>query len=98
MKDDIMDKLGGSKAETHFWLTQGMAKAIGVSITDQIARGNLSRAEFQDMVVRCGACEFPERCVRWMAEGQHRNEPPPGYCLNHERLEQLKALDDATAE
>lgn len=89
MKREVMDLLGDTAAERHFWLTQGMARASGVNITEMIARGRLTRAQFQEMVVRCGACEYPERCVRWMAEGEHAGEDPPGYCLNHETIEAL---------
>jgi hypothetical protein len=43
------------------------------------------------MVVRCAGCEFPERCVRWMADGRHLGEDPPAYCLNHEAIEAIRA-------
>lgn len=91
MAEDPSKMFGETVAERHFWLTQGMARTVGVNITDEIARGNLTREAFANMVVRCGTCEFAERCVRWMAEGRHLDEDPPGYCLNHEAIEMLKA-------
>lgn len=89
-RDDVL-RIGENGAERHFWLTQGMARVVGVNLTEEIARGALTREQFMDMVVRCGSCEFPERCVRWMAEGQHLGEDPPGYCMNHEIIHALKA-------
>jgi hypothetical protein len=78
-------------AERHYWLTQGMARTAGVNLTDAIAAGRLTRDGLADMVVRCACCEFPERCVRWMADGRHLGENPPAYCLNHEAIEALRA-------
>jgi len=93
-KRDRIDSIGGTAAERHFWLTQGMARTAGVNITEEIARGNLTREGFAEMVMRCASCEYPERCVRWMAEGQHLGEDPPGYCLNHEQIQTLKSLKE----
>lgn len=87
--------LGDSTAEQHFWLTQGMARTVGVNITEEIATGRFRREDFAQMVVQCGACEFPERCVRWMAEGPHPGEGPPSFCLNHETIETLKSRRDS---
>lgn len=89
MTEPLASKIGDTVAERHFWLTQGVARAVGVNLTDAMARGALSRAEFAGMVVRCGACEFSENCVRWMAEGNRQTDVPPAYCLNHERIEAL---------
>jgi hypothetical protein len=83
--------IGETVAERHFWLTQGMSRTVGVNLTDAIARGRMTRGDLADLVVRCGSCEFAERCVRWMAEGAHTDEAPPAYCLNHEAIEALKA-------
>ena len=85
------DYIGESAGERHFWLTQGLAKAVGVNIAEAIATGRLSREDFAGMVVRCASCENGERCVRWMSESGRGEEDPPGYCLNHERIEALQA-------
>jgi hypothetical protein len=87
----MSERIADTAAERSFWLTQGMAKMVGVSLTDAMAVGALAREDFADMVVRCGACEFSERCVRWMAEGGPGDGDPPGYCLNHEVIEALHA-------
>lgn len=91
MAEDLDTLLGTTAAERHFWLTQGMARTVGVNLTEAIAAGRISRAELAQMVVRCSGCEFPERCVRWMAEGTHLDADPPAYCLNHEVIASLKA-------
>jgi hypothetical protein len=91
MAEDPENLLGVTAAERHFWLTQGMARTVGVNLTEAIATGRISRAGFADMVVRCSGCEYPERCVRWMADGKHLGEDPPAYCLNHEVIASLRA-------
>lgn len=91
MAGELEEKLGVTAAERHFWLTQGMARTVGVNLTEAIAGGRITRADLADMVVRCAGCEFSERCVRWMADGRHLGEDPPAYCLNHEVIEAIRA-------
>lgn len=87
-----MDGLPGlPAAERHFWLTQGMARTVGVNLTGAIAAGRMTRGDLAAMVVRCAGCEHPERCVRWMADGRHLGEDPPAWCLNHEAIEAIRA-------
>lgn len=92
MKDvDVKERLGDTDAERTFWLTQGIARTVGVNLTTEMAEGRLTRAEYADMMVRCSACDNAETCVRWMAEGGRGDTDPPAYCLNHERIEALAA-------
>jgi hypothetical protein len=91
MAKDIDGLPGIPAAERHFWLTQGMARTVGVNLTEAIAAGRMTREDLAAMVVRCAGCEFPERCVRWMADGRHLGEDPPAYCLNHEAIEAIRA-------
>jgi hypothetical protein len=91
MADELEDRLGVTAAERHFWLTQGMARTAGVNLTEAIAGGRITRADLADMVVRCSGCEYPERCVRWMADGRHLGENPPAYCLNHEVITAIRS-------
>jgi hypothetical protein len=91
MAEDLDALLGVPVAERHFWLTQGMARTVGVNLTEAIAAGRMTRDDLAHMVVRCAGCEFPERCVRWMADGRHLGEDPPAYCLNHEAIEAIRA-------
>lgn len=72
-----------------YWLTQAMARTVGVSITDEIARGRISRADLAEMVVHCAACEKTEGCLLWLAQGGGDSSDVPAYCLNHERIEAL---------
>jgi hypothetical protein len=91
MAGELEEKLGATAAERHFWLTQGMARTAGVSLSEAIVAGRMTREDLVVMVARCAACEFPERCVRWMADGGHLGENPPAYCLNHEAIEAIRA-------
>lgn len=85
------ERLSVTEAERHYWLTQGMARTVGVNLTEAIAAGRIARSDLAEMVVRCASCEFSEACVRWMADGRHLDENPPAYCLNHETIEALRA-------
>ncbi len=40
----------------HYWLTLGMAKAVGVNLTDALHKGQISRAQYADIVTRCRGC------------------------------------------
>jgi hypothetical protein len=91
MAGELEEKLGVTTAERHFWLTQGMARTVGVNLTEAIAAGRMTRSGLGDMVVRCASCESSERCVRWMSDGRHLGGDPPAYCLNHEAIEALRA-------
>jgi hypothetical protein len=91
MAEELDRLLGVPAAERHFWLTQGMARTAGVNLTEAIAAGRMTRGDLAAMVVRCAGCAFPERCVRWMADGRHLGEDPPAWCLNHEPIAAVRA-------
>jgi hypothetical protein len=91
MAGELEEKLGVTAAERHYWLTQGMARTAGVNLTEAIAAGRMTRRDLAHMVVRCAGCEFPERCVRWMADGRHLGEGAPAFCLNHEAIAAVRA-------
>lgn len=84
--------LGETAAEQNYWLTHGMAKTLGLSISREIAAGRLDRRDLAAMIVRCGSCQFQERCFRWMGEGG--GPGAPAFCLNHGAFAALTADRD----
>ncbi len=72
-----------------YWLTQGMARTVGVNLVAELAKGTITRADLDEMIETCAGCESTERCILYMAQGGDCGNGPPGYCLNHERIEAL---------
>ncbi|MFT4151023.1 MAG: DUF6455 family protein [Paracoccaceae bacterium] len=71
-------------------LTRGMARVLGVDLTDAVVEGWLSRPELGAMVDRCGACPHEARCLDWLS--RHVSAPAlPGYCRNRQALEALRS-------
>ena len=73
-----------------FWKTQGMARAVGVDLTEALGNGSLDRKRYAGMVTGCGLCPSASRCTAWLAEGGER-DAPPSYCQLGETFRWLKA-------
>ena len=74
----------------HFWLTQGMARSIGLNLNTALKTGLLDREEFARMIATCSACGNADRCIAWMAEQGRGAGRPPDCCAIGQRLERLK--------
>ena len=74
-----------------YWLTQGMARTLGVNLSEEISRGRITRMDLDEMIAICAACPSTNRCLSYMATGGNRGAGPPSYCLNHKRIEALLA-------
>ncbi|TCO73928.1 DUF6455 family protein [Rhodovulum euryhalinum] len=74
----------------HFWLTQGMARTIGVNVNEALRAGNLGRGEFAELVATCCHCDRTERCIPWLARQGAGAEGVPDWCPLKARLEALK--------
>lgn len=69
-------------------LTRGMARVLGVSLTDAVIDGWLTRAELGKLVDRCAACSQTSACTAWLS--QARAQPcMPVFCPNKTGLECL---------
>ncbi|MHC0053394.1 DUF6455 family protein [Actibacterium sp. D379-3] len=75
----------------HFWLTQGMARSIGVDLNGALKAGRLDRADYTQTVATCCGCGKSRRCMEWMALQGRGADALPDYCAIKPVLERLKA-------
>lgn len=69
---------------THFWMTLGMARAVGVNLTDALHSGQITRPQYAQIVTRCRGCEIGGICTKWLAEQTNIAEEVPTSCENHD--------------
>ncbi|MBI1218910.1 MAG: hypothetical protein GC186_10210 [Rhodobacteraceae bacterium] len=74
----------------HYWLTQGMARALGVNLSAAIHAGILSRADLDTLVARCQDCGHASDCLLWLGRNASGAPALPGYCENRVPLEALR--------
>lgn len=65
-----------------FWLTRSVARAVGVSLSEAMHRGELVPAEYAAMVTRCRMCPHAEACEMWLAQNGAGADEVPGHCGN----------------
>ena len=74
----------------HYWLTQGMARALGVNLSAAIHTGGLSRSALDGLVARCQACGHAADCLPWLGRNAGRAAALPTYCENRVPLDALR--------
>lgn len=74
----------------HYWLTLGMARAVGVSLTDALYEGQISRRQYADIVTRCRLCEWNCGCTEWLARQTDIADEVPESCVNHDTFVALR--------
>ncbi|OLS52367.1 DUF6455 family protein [Rhodovulum sulfidophilum] len=74
----------------HFWLTQGMARTIGVNLNHALRSGQLGRGEYSELVARCCHCGRAEACMGWMGHQVSGADCPPDWCAVRCSLKALK--------
>ncbi len=82
--------IGYPEAPKAWWLTRGMARVSGVNLSHAVLEGWLQRAELEDLVTRCAACNRKSDCEAWLA----RSGPAqvmPDFCPNKTGIEALVA-------
>ncbi|MBP9184842.1 MAG: hypothetical protein KBF78_17035 [Fuscovulum sp.] len=80
--------IGFSEAPRAWWLTRGMARIIGVNLSQAVVDGWLSRDELAGIVARCEGCRLQTSCDRWLAlSGRERSMPD--FCPNKPVIESL---------
>lgn len=78
--------------DLHFWITRGVARRLGVNLSEAMHDGYLTQADFAEMITRCRKCERTEGCLAMLSE---RVGPPislPDWCHNAALLGELSAL------
>lgn len=74
----------------HYWLTLGMARAVGVNLTKALQEGQITRDQYADIVTRCRSCQWCEGCTNWLAQQTDIAETVPKTCANYETFKVLK--------
>ncbi len=88
-------KLG--EIERHFWLTRSVAKVVGVNLSEEMAIGSISPADYSEMVTRCRAGGCDEICQQWLARQTGRDVQAPPHCAHRDVLNQLRRHRAKTA-
>lgn len=81
--------IGYSEAPRAWGYTRGMARVLGLSLTDAVVEGWLSRQELGRLVDACQTCDKTDDCTRWLARNASA-ETLPGFCRNAPALAALK--------
>ncbi len=84
-----MDRTSLGEIEKHFWLTRSVAQSLGISLTEAMAEGKLTPADYAQMVTRCRGAICDERCQIWLAAQQGMAEKAPDFCANAQVLNDL---------
>lgn len=80
--------IGYVEAPQAWFLTQGMARSVGVNLPQAVVDGWLTRGELAELVDRCHRCGKATTCAGWLAHPGIRGELP-GYCRNKDGIEAL---------
>lgn len=83
--------IGYVEAPMAWGLTRGMARVLGVNLTDAVVDGWMSREELAELVDRCQACDRSCDCVPWLGM-MARAEALPAFCKNKSAIESLRPL------
>lgn len=74
----------------HFWLTRSVARLMGVSFTEAMAKGDLTATEFTDLITRCRQSGCSTFCETWLAAQNGAADSAPTMCPNADCLDRLK--------
>lgn len=77
----------------HYWLVQGMARAVGVDLARAFEDGRIDRRDWAETVERCRACDWVDGCRAWLAAGGAAHVPP-GPCRNRARFALLRLEEE----
>lgn len=78
--------------DLHFWITRGMARRMGVNLTEAVHDGFLTQAEFADMITRCRECAGVDGCMSYLSDNDRATGSAPDWCCNRSILNNLRAL------
>lgn len=76
--------------DLHFWITRGMARRMGVNLSEAMHEGLLSQADFAAMITRCRDCPGAAGCLEFLSERSGPAEGAPDWCRNAALLRGLE--------
>lgn len=77
----------------HFWLTQGVARALGLRFTEAILSGRITENGFAELVAACCHCPHGDACIEWLGRNGARSRVAPRFCRNGTALEALSRVN-----
>lgn len=77
--------------DLHFWITRGMARRMGVNLTEAMHDGLLTQADFAAMITRCRGCTGAEGCMAYLSDKSASPGSTPDWCKNGTILRDLSA-------
>ncbi|MFD2174488.1 DUF6455 family protein [Rhodobacter lacus] len=78
--------------DLHFWITRGIARRMGVNLSEAMQDGALTQADFADMILRCRECQGVDGCMTYLS-GNDAAGSAPDWCANRAMLTGLRALN-----
>lgn len=81
--------IGYPEAPRAWGFTRGMARTLGVSLTDAVVDGWLSRTELGNLVEACRVCGKTTQCTDFLAHTVEV-EALPSFCPNGPALAALR--------
>ena len=76
--------------ERHFWLNRSVARVMGVNLSEAMAEGRLSEAEYSALITRCRAGGCAVMCEAWLATQTGEVTEAPSHCANACALNNLR--------
>ncbi|SIS68354.1 DUF6455 family protein [Phaeovulum vinaykumarii] len=77
-------------ADLPYWIARGMARRMGVNLTEALRDGVISRDDLAAMVGHCRECPRMRQCIGFLSETQ--GEVQPAGCRNAPLLRALYAV------
>jgi len=74
-------------------MTRGMARRLGVNLTEAMLEGTLTRADFAQMINRCRDCKGTEGCLDYLSERSGKFASAPDWCSNVALLRELSEMN-----
>lgn len=78
--------------DLHFWITRGMARRMGVNLTEAMHDGALTQADFAAMITSCRGCSGAQGCLAFLSEHPEQVGAAPDWCRIGAVLRELSAL------
>ncbi|WP_121631168.1 DUF6455 family protein [Tropicibacter alexandrii] len=76
--------------ERHFFLTRSVARMMGLSLSEEMQRGQLAASTYAGMVTCCRGCALVEACEEWLSRQVPGQASAPPGCCNAKVLTQLR--------
>ena len=82
---------GFSKISEHAELVQRMSETLGVDLSEEMQRGNITPETLRETVLRCASCIEVGECQNFLADNHDTGaDKAPVFCRNKLQLEAMR--------